>query len=222
MRQAFAAAMLATLALTASARAADLPRRGAPPPLDYYAPTPVYNWQGFYAGVQGGVGFSSFTDGPFDKPVGGLIGLTGGYNYIAAPNLLIGVETDFTFSGMSASRDYWGAGTRNSVDDIWTVRGRVGYLIDRALIYATGGFAASLNNVTVGSWYPAFWGNESRFQTGWTAGAGLEFMVSDRISAKGEYLFTSVGPDTYFNITPFASRISVDTSLVRAGVNYHF
>ncbi len=222
MRQAFAAVMVAAFALGPSAQAADLPRRRAAPPPDFYAPTPVANWQGFYAGVQGGVGFSSFTDGPYDRAIGGLIGFTGGYNYIAAPNLLVGVETDFSFAGISGSRDYWGAGTKNSVDDIWTVRGRVGYLIDRALIYATAGFAASFNNATVGSWYPAFWGNESRFQTGWAVGGGLEFMVLDNLSAKGEYLYTSVGPDTFFNFTPYRSQISVDTSLVRAGVNYHF
>ena len=155
MRQALLATLLAPFVLSAApALAADLPRR-SPPPQDYYSPTPIANWQGFYLGINGGIGFASFTDGGsqlLGSSTGGLIGFTGGYNYMVAPNLLIGLEGDFDFSGNKNSQlPYYGFTTNTSIDDIFTIRGRVGYTFDRALVYITGGFAGSNNTVSVGN-----------------------------------------------------------------------
>ena len=172
MRQALFATLLAPLVLAAApALAADLPR-GSPPPQEYYSPTPVANWEGFYAGINGGVGFGSFTDGSdavLGTPTGGLIGFTGGYNHMVAPNLLIGIESDFDFAGLNASQNpYFGFATQGSINDLVTVRGRVGYVMDRALVYVTGGFAGSNNTLTVSNvWGGAFYGQQSIFQTGW-------------------------------------------------------
>ena len=129
MRQALFATLLAPLVLAATpVLAADLPR-GSPPPQDYYSPRPVANWEGFYAGINGGIGFGSFTDGAdtlFASPTGGLIGVTAGYNHMVAPNLLIGIESDFDFAGLSASQNpYFGLATQGSINDMFTIRGRV-------------------------------------------------------------------------------------------------
>ena len=88
---------------------------------------------------------------------GGLIGFTGGYNYMVAPNLLIGLEGDFDFSGNKNSQlPYYGFTTNTSIDGIlFTIRGRVGYTFDRALVYITGGFAGSNNTVSVGNIWDA-------------------------------------------------------------------
>src|SRR5208283_471488 len=98
MRQALFATLLAPLVLAATpVLAADLPRRTAPA-QDYYSPTPVANWEGLYG---------AFTDGGnalLGNPTGGLIGFTLGYNHIVAPNLLIGLESDFDFTGLKASQ----------------------------------------------------------------------------------------------------------------------
>jgi outer membrane immunogenic protein len=225
MRKALLMRMLAPLALAATAAsAADLPRR-APPP-DYYSPTPVAQWQGFYLGLNAGVGFSSFQDGGaafLGNPTGGLIGVTGGYNYIVAPNLLVGLEADFDFAGLKATQTpYFGVTSSGGVDDILTLRGRVGYTFDRALVYATGGFAGSRNSVALGSWWTQFYGQKSTFQTGWALGAGVEYLLTSNLSAKVEYLFTSVGSDHYFDFTPNALQSSVNSSLFRLGLNYHF
>lgn len=227
MRQSHLATLLATLVFAATpALSADLPRRSGPPPEDYYSPAPVANWQGFYLGLNGGVGFGSFTDGGsqlIGSPTGGLIGFTGGFNYIAAPNLLVGLEADFDFSGMkTSSMPYAGVFTNGSVDDLLTIRGRVGYTFDRALVYITGGFAGSNNTVTVGNFWTGFAGQQSTFQTGWALGAGLEFMVTNNLSVKGEYLFTSVGSDRYFDFSPAVLQSAVNNSQVKVGVNYHF
>ena len=227
MRQALFATLLAPLALAATpVLAADLPR-GSPPPPDYYSPRPVANWDGLYAGINGGIGFGSFTDGSdtlFANPTGGLIGFTLGYNHMVAPNLLIGIESDFDFAGLNASQNpYFGFVTQGSINDMVTVRGRVGYVMDRALVYVTGGFAGSNNTVSVSSvWGGAFYGQQSIFQTGWALGAGVEFMLTNNLSAKAEYLFTSVGSDRYFDYSYNALQSAVNTSAVKVGVNYHF
>ncbi len=238
MRQALFATLLAPLVLAAApASAADLPRGSSP---GYYSPTPVANWQGFYAGVNGGYGFGSFNDGSnsllgfpsggfvgsnalLGNPSGGLVGFTAGYNYMIAPNFLIGIESDFDFSGMKTSQSpFFGVSTSSSVNDLLTIRGRVGYTVDRALFFITGGFAGSNNSATINSWWAPFYGQQSTFQTGWALGAGAEFLVAPNLSVKAEYLFTSVGSDRYFAFSPDAIQTSVNNSQVKAGVNYHF
>lgn len=226
MKGKIVAALLVSVALTASsALAADLPRRSAPP-ADYYPPPPVFTWSGFYLGVHGGYAFSSFQDGGHSligSPSGGLIGVTGGYNYMVTPQFLLGVEADFAFAGIERTHSsFFGAVARGEVDDLLTVRGRAGYAIDRALLYVTGGFAGGKVTVGVSNLFTGFAGSQSSFQTGWALGAGIEYMFTHSLSAKGEYMFTSVGSDRYFNFSPNALNTSVNTSSVKGGLNYHF
>ena len=153
-----------------------------------------------------------------------MIGFTVGYNHMAAPNLLIGIESDFDFTGMKASQiPYFGLASKGTVDDAFTIRGRVGYTMDRALFFVTGGFAGSRDSATVSNvWGGGFYGQQSTFQTGWALGAGVEFMLTNNLSAKAEYLFTSVGSDRYFDYSPAALQAAVNTSTIKVGVNYHF
>jgi outer membrane immunogenic protein len=220
------ALLCAPLLLAATAAmSADLPRRSGPPPTDYYAPPPAFTWGGFYAGVQGGVGFASFTDDGgrlVGDPTGGLIGLTGGFNYMVAPQFLIGAEADFSFTGVrAATAPLWGAFAKGGVDDLLTVRGRAGYLAtERALLYVTGGFAASKNTIQFAQ--GPFYGIQASFQPGWALGAGVEYMITQSISAKGEYMFTSTGSGRYFDFSPYALDSGVNMSAVKGGVNFHF
>jgi len=133
---------------------------------------PVWNWTGFYAGLNaGGAWGTSNLDatvtGGFGPPnqtlVSGLDtlrlspnGFTGGgqlgYNYQVG-NIVWGLEADFDYSGLNASSDrgpftYVGGGTfalSNSVKTDWlfTLRPRVGLAFDRFLPYVTGGLAVT-------------------------------------------------------------------------------
>ena len=129
------AALLAPLALAASAAlAADLPGRSAAPVSDYIAPPPAFAWGGFYIGLHGGYGFSSFEDDAsrlIGSPSGGLVGVAGGYNYMIAPQFLLGVEADFALTGITRNGSPApGVISRGEVDDMLTVRGRAGYSIE--------------------------------------------------------------------------------------------
>jgi outer membrane immunogenic protein len=80
----------------------------------------------------------------------------------------------------------------------------------------------------------AFLGSSSRTATGWTAGGGLEYALSNNISAKGEYLFTSLGGGESIRVVgsetnPVASPSSftaafnkTNFNVVRGGIDYKF
>jgi outer membrane immunogenic protein len=216
------AILLVSALLAASATAAaDLPRRSAAPAYEP-PPPPVFTWTGFYVGVQGGYGFGSFTDGGsiVGAASGGLVGGTVGYNYQVAPHFVLGGEVDFSFAGISGTGGYPGFGAYGAVDNLLTARLRGGYAWERALFYVTGGFAGASNAFQIASW--RFGGSQSIFQAGWALGAGVEYAITPNISAKGEYLYTSTGPSSYFDTPFYALQSGANMSAVRAGVNYHF
>jgi outer membrane immunogenic protein len=214
--------VLASLAaLTGSAAAADLAR---PVPQPYYkAPVavPVYNWTGFYIGINGGGGFGRSTwDTTGGRDIsGGVVGGTLGYNYQIG-QAVFGVEGDIDWADIN--------GTSNTVcptgcktGDSWlsTVRGRLGYAADRFMPFITGGGAFGDIKASV----PGFAG-ASTDRAGWTLGAGLEFALTQNWTAKAEYLYVDLGK---FNCGvscggPATDNVSFTTSLVRAGVNYRF
>jgi outer membrane immunogenic protein len=141
-----------------------------------------------------------------------------------------------------------------------TVRGRLGFLpTDRLLVYGTGGFAFGqveassaltatnqqiavgiggfgFNCTTAAGTSPnCFTRNSASTATGWTAGAGFEFALTQNISVKGEYLYVNLGTDNHAlralstaNILPpptpasFIVSREVDFNLVRVGLNYRF
>ena len=213
---------LAVLALTGvAATAADLPPRYPQPYARAPVYSPVYNWTGFYLGINGGGGWgSSRWDGidSFDLS-GGLIGGTIGYNWQIG-QFVIGAEGDIDWSGIKGTTTVlcpFGCQTRNH----WlaTVRGRVGYAFDRFLPYLTGGLAVGDINTSV----PGLPGG-SITNAGWTIGGGLEFGVVSNVSVKAEYLYVDLGG---FNcglncgLLP-AGDASFHANVLRAGLNVRF
>jgi outer membrane immunogenic protein len=149
--------------------AADLPARiysKAPPMLDR-----VYDWSGFYAGVNAGYAFDGrardtiTANDPFALTgiTGGFVptsvgtrgdGFTGGgqigYNYqfhnSPTGGVVIGIEADVAYMDLTRTSDtVTGRGFdtqfHSGLDFLGTVRGRLGYAFDRLLVYGTGGFA---------------------------------------------------------------------------------
>ena len=135
----------------------------------------------------------------------------------------------------------------NAVDYLGTVRGRLGVLLTPALlVYGDGGFAYGgvHEGVDIASTFPpsglglspAF-GSFTKTRPGWTAGGGLEWMVSPNWSVKAEYLYYDLGRVTFgaggltqtlfpagpalFTDLPVAST-RFDGHIVRVGLNYHF
>ncbi|HMK71629.1 MAG TPA: outer membrane protein [Xanthobacteraceae bacterium] len=219
MKRVFLAGIALT-ALAGAAAAADLP----PGPAPYYkAPTyaPAYNWTGFYLGVNGGGGFGTSawsSTGSFNL-IGALAGGTIGYNYQTGP-VVLGVEGDIDWSGMSGSTTAsCAAGCKTSDNWLSTVRGRLGYAADRFLPYVTGG--AAVGDIQAAR--PAFAGG-STSNLGWTVGAGIEFALAGRWTAKAEYLYVDLGN---FNCglgcgVAAVNRVSFTDNILRGGFDYRF
>lgn len=237
------------LTFTASAEAADLPARMATKaPV---AVAPIFSWTGLYVGGHvGGAGVSE--DGaliaappPLLFPLGTVIGSSGsgiiggaqiGYNW-QVNRLVFGVEGDFSFSGVNASVTtpstlIPGAVNTVTADYNWfaTLTSRVGYTVDRWMLYAKGG-VAFMNvdyggNATIGG--ANFIVNRtSDTRSGWTLGVGVEHAFSGNWSWKLEYNYMNFGTERYnTSTTPFVgvstTDIDTDTHAVKLGVNYRF
>jgi len=176
---------------------------------------PIPTWNGFYVGGHlGGVTSSeSVTDGVVTvtpDPSGFLGGVQAGYNYQIAPNWLIGIEGELSWT--SASGSSFGFNSDHNWYD--TLDGRLGYVMGSWLLYAKGGVAWMNADYSI----PGASINVTR--TGWNIGAGAEFMLAPQWSAKAEYNFLDFGKD---NIG-FPLFVGVDTQVheFKVGVNYHF
>lgn len=192
---------------------------------------PVLSWSGLYVGatVGGGWGDSRSNDGlpsnTFDID-GAVVGGTVGYNLMASPNVLLGVEADVSWSGISGkfgpgnlgqpNGGGWGCGSgpcRTSIDWFGTLRARLGYVAGPWLLYGTGGLAfggikSGIDNSTT------FQASDTNF--GWTAGLGAEFAVSRGVTAKLEYLHVDLG---YTDVHHGFFKADAKFDVVRAGLN---
>ena len=162
----------------------------APPPL----PAPAYSWTGSYIGGNVGYGWQdptltfagndpsticllrancgiggSTAAGPVSYNLNGVTGgVQAGYNWQVDPRWVLGLETDFNWSGIRGggnNASNASAGTiqtiaaNQSVEWFGTVRARLGWLAtDSLMFYGTGGLAYAKidENVTYSSSDPGF------------------------------------------------------------------
>ena len=220
---------LGALALThAGAALAD-----RPPSLKDRAPVSVLSWTGFYAGVNVGYGWGDIANGHLaDNPMGPEAeGFFGGgqigYNWQRGA-MVLGVEVDIQGSGIrDTTHDInFGDTATSKLNWFGTVRGRVGYAFDRALVFATGGFAyGGVENRLSG---PLLVGSPYIFDgvaTGYVLGGGVEFKINPAMSWKLEYQYLNLDTNPGKNPAGVAATSLVkdnDYQTVRFGLNYHF
>lgn len=227
------------LGLVGTAHAADLtveaPYQPAP------VPAPAFTWTGLYVGAHGGYGWGDFTSEPTDayggqKPDGFFGGGQAGYNYQFQNNLVLGIEADVSFGALkddisaqlgSLPEAAFALNYADKINTFGTVRARAGYAFDRFLPYVTGGLAwgqARLdfeNTATVdGDVLVHNAASDKQTFTGWTIGAGLEYAVTNNITAKVEYLYADLGSRDFDLGTPVTADITLQT--VKLGLNYKF
>jgi outer membrane immunogenic protein len=214
--------LLASIAGTAYA--ADLPAPGAPYTKAPAVVSPATNWSGFYIGAMGGYASESTSDSLGIK--GGFGGGTVGYNWQSGM-FVAGIEADGAFGNINSSvasvvPGVGVVGVTAKVDALATVRGRVGVAFDQVLLYGTGGVAIADTKVSATA--PGLTFNDSKTQTGWTVGAGVEWMFMPRWSLKAEYLYRRFDSQTFF-VAQFPPGIPTGTLAINSGqvgVNFHF
>jgi outer membrane immunogenic protein len=196
----------------------------------------VFNWTGFYVGIEGGGAWAStqwtrpstgLSTGNFTGN-GWLFGGTLGYNWQpVGSNFVWGIEGDISWANVDPVTNIatcLGCGTK--LQWFGTLRGRVGYTVmPQALLYATGGLAVGGFEHTITS-LPGF--SNRTTEAGWTVGGGLEVMIMPNWSLKGEYLYTHFGSQEACPATSTCGGGTVINNdyfrmhIVRAGLNFHF
>jgi outer membrane immunogenic protein len=187
------------------------------------------SWTGGYVGVGTGYGAAVNDVGlaiPADEPFltasldgfgheGGFIALSGGFDYQARPQIVLGAFIDYdllnlkhkdTLSlgiGEPGDGGFGLVGTlRGEIEDLLMIGGRVGYLTSPdTLVFASFGYAnAEFGDVRVGLGANGFnlgsavLVDEQRYD-GYFLGTGLETRLTPEISLKAEYRYVDLGSE---------------------------
>jgi opacity protein-like surface antigen len=203
-------------------------------------PAEGYDWTGPYIGVSAGStwgGMHWASQGSTVDPdyAGYLAGGQAGYNYQTG-RFVWGIEAD---AGASNARGAAGAcaiqpplfGCEDDVGVLGSLTGRFGYTWGRALFYAKGGWeygevtaGTSLNFVDPFLGFPPASGamKSTNWENGWTAGVGIEYALTDKWSAKAEYMHYEFPQYTFTVAQNTTANATTAGNIVRIGVNYHF
>jgi outer membrane immunogenic protein len=216
----FALGMLAAVAMTGSAVAADMaPRytKAPPPPLPV-----VYTWTGCYIGGNIGGGWERTRQTQVAKVNGVAIipnndfGSSNGTDFIGggqigcdyqfANNWVIGIQGMYDYGRIGSTHIVptafpgFPVGSFNSVNqvkDMWTVTGRVGYLFTPQLLgYVKGGGAWTRVDHVFNGFVPTPFVSETAFgvnRSGFTVGGGLEWQFARGWSVFGEFNYMDFG-----------------------------
>ena len=252
--------VVAASALATAAAAADLPVPAAPayaPPV--YRPV-IYDWTGIYGGINVGGGVLNdvvtnttttalLNAGTQTKlsPFAVVGGAQAGFNIEFAP-FVIGAEGTFDWSDISGTQvtpSLQPTISENSTSTPkWyaTATAKAGFAANDFLFYAKGG-AAWMNVHYIQSVAGGIVQSTQSItdtRSGFTVGGGVEFGMTENLSARLEYDFLDFGTKTYnfnnlgFNtagaavgtpLTPVgAAPMSIKsvTQLITVGLNYRF
>ncbi len=231
---------LVAMAMAAPASAADLAARPyvkAPPPAPVAM---IYDWTGFYVGINGGGGSARkcwdfidahtgvlFDEGCHDA-TGGTVGGQIGYRW-QMTNWVFGIEgqgnwADFTGDHISL---FDGSRLRSRVDAFGLITGQVGYAWNNVLLYVKGGAAVTGDKYEVFDATSGFLvGDAHETRWGATVGAGLEFGFAPNWSLGVEYDHLFMGHRdidfTSAGVFQFADHITQDVDIGLIRLNYRF
>jgi outer membrane immunogenic protein len=229
-------AAAAVLFSAGAASAADMPVKAPPPP-------PVYQWTGFYTGIDGGWGWGT-SSGALTNSAGTLgsaysfsingpiFGTFGGYQRQFGM-FVGGIEYDWQFGaniqGNSGAFPISGIlyNVSTTAHSYGSVRGRLGLAFDRFLVYGTGGWARgtfSTRYAFAATPNVPFSANNNATSDGWTAGGGIDYLYTDNVFLFLEYRYTTLNAVTFLDVPNNAADTGnkIKINDVRAGVGVKY
>lgn len=221
----------------AQSLSADLVQARAPQPFDWTGPfvgsqftadfgSSNYSLARFGTSISSGTVDLANRFDPFKGTGSYSIGLLAGYNYMLPSRLVFGIEGDMTFPNtISGSAPFTGTGGLATFSETvltsGTLRARIGYAPGAWLFYATGGFAWSYNQTTIGLPNDAGSNQTSFSRVGAALGAGVEVALTNAWSARFEYLHTGFGSKVIFD-GPQSVSSDLTIRTARVGLSYRF
>ncbi len=243
-------ALTSVVAFSGTALAADMavkaPVYKAPPPVA------VYDWSGFYIGLNGGGGWGSkclsetndaglgVQNPPLPEgcnhPSGGVVGGQVGYRWQMS-SWVFGVEAQGDWANLTGSNvnlTFTRISDGSRIDAFGLFTGQVGYAWNSVLWYVKGGAAVTddkYSTVGIASGLIADKSSETRW--GGVIGTGIEFSFAQGWSVAFEYdhLFMGTRDVNAFGVGNFGvpvggfsatDRIRQDVDLAFVRVNYRF
>jgi opacity protein-like surface antigen len=204
------------------------------------------DWSGFYFGGDGGFGWETASGTLTDalgasltgynyRVNGPVAGLFVGGNYQLG-RVVLGVEGDWQFSNLIGNNQtqapLGAAGVfptgpftiSTTVKDYASMRGRLGFAFGRFQAFGTAGWAWGNPLTSYALLGGAPFVNQGGRSTGWTAGVGVDYAVTESVIARIEYRHTDlatagfVSPST--DAAPAANSAPIND--LRAGIAYKF
>ncbi len=191
---------------------------------DYYSKTTTYSYDGSASGSLNGLGgdgiFGAVQVG-YDRQLDSHFVIGGFFDYdfadisSSASGALSGDVTSTTCTTKGKNNPTTtcddpvtigsGSGSASGtikLTDMWTVGGRVGYLVQpTTLAYFLAGYSEAGFDLPRGFKSDTF--------SGWTVGGGLETQLTGNWFLKGEYRFTQLGKQTILNVSDDTSSAKI-------------
>ncbi len=220
---------------------------------DIYTPAPTaapvmeaplaFDWTGAYLGLQAGYGSADFdyafpedtyfnteAGQSFGHDAGGFVGgvfvgvlwQTGNWVFGLDGALQYADLNDTTISPYYPDEDIF----TSEVNWLATLTPKVGFAVDRWLVYAKGGLAVAEVRSRVDQVGTDNYFDREDTLTGWTVGAGIDYAMTDRVTIGIEAAYVDLGDIDLVGDTPGTeiTNHSVDTDMftVSARISYRF
>jgi outer membrane immunogenic protein len=171
---------------------------------------------------------------PYDYSVTGpFAGIFVGGNY-QVDRFVLGIEGDWQGSNLTGSNQSLaplGATgalpggpftVSTTTKDYGSIRGRFAVAFDRFLVFGTGGWAVGNPSTAFALTGAAPFVTTSGKSDGWTAGAGVEYAITDTILGRIEYRYTNLEASGFVNAPTTAADAGTSTPIsdFRVGFAY--
>jgi outer membrane immunogenic protein len=166
------------------------------------------------------------------SPEGAFGGAQAGYNLVFGPGIMLGVEGDYSIAnlrddGRNGDTDFANLGfldfsteVTQKVEDLASVRGRLGLAFDRFLPFVTGGWGWAKGKRTAQGFFVN--DTDENWHDGWVVGGGIEYMIAHDISVKAEYRYYDLSKEDYLdNSFTEGTKVDLDIQTVELGLNVH-
>lgn len=205
--------------------------RAADPTFTVVTPA-SFSWTGFYGGVHVGFGTGQATGFPDPRENhrfnGPILGIQAGFNNQLPNNIVIGIEGTLAWAALNgtalvdvAPAPIGQQFQSTNLDFLATIGPRIGFALDRTLIYAKGGLAAV--------WFNGRFRDDTQRESvrnsrvGWFLAVGAEHAFAPNWTAKVEYNYINLGTGNTLYGPGFIARPNrMDIHTFTIGVNYRF